>query len=395
MAGTTTTFAIPYPSSTDYVTDGATAMRTLADQVDAVLNSGTPARNILMNGAMQVAQRGTTFTFGAGGGDSYYGADRWRTQDYTWTAGSNITVSNDTSVVPTGHTNSYKVATGATGLTFGSGGTLFIETAIEGYDAKAAYGKSCYLSFWVRSSVAGIYNLLLENGTWGNGTTTRIYTPEYTIITANAWEYKTIPINFVTATASGTWATTTSKGLGVSFILGAHADRTGNTYKDAWTTFSTYSAIKTTSAVSWGTNANATFNVTGVQLTASSVPVPFQFKNYADDLRNCQRYYCVVASGSSFVGNAVMHTTDAFESIIHLPAVMRTAPTLVATTGASYYGIYALNVTKRVDLLTNASNNLSNLRIYGNLVSTTSTAGVGAGLYLQSASASIAASAEL
>ena len=257
----------------------------------ALLPAGLGFRNLIINGGMQVAQRGSTFTFGSGSGSLYYGADRWRTQDYTWSAGSNITVSNDSSVYPTGFSNSYKVATGATGLTFGSGGTLFIETAIEGYNASSLYGRSAYLSFWVRSSVTGIYNVLLENGVWGSGTSTRIYTPEYTINSANTWEYKTIPIDFATATASGTWNRTNGKGIGVSFVLGAHADRTGDPYKSGWTTFSSYAGIKTSSAVSWGTNANATFNVTGVQLEQNYQPTPFEQRPIGVELALCQRYY--------------------------------------------------------------------------------------------------------
>ena len=295
-------------------------------------------RNVIINGGMQVAQRGSTFTFGSGGGSVYYGADRWRTQDYTWSAGSNITVSNDSSVYPTGFSNSYKVATGATGLTFGSGGTLFIETAIEGYNASSLYGKSAYLSFWVRSSVTGTYNVLLENGNWGSGTTTRIYTPEYTINLANTWEYKTIPINFAAATASGTWDRTNGKGIGVSFVLGAHADRTGDPYKSGWTTFSSYAGIKTSSAVSWGTNANATFNVTGVQLEQNLQPTPFEQRPIGVELALCQRYYFYnTFSGNNFLDG--YNETNGYRThIVNTPQPMRASPSVGLTFG------YALNL---------------------------------------------------
>ena len=298
----------------------------------ALLPAGLGFRNVITNGGMQVAQRGSTFTFGSGGGSVYYGADRWRTQDYTWSAGSNITVSNDSSVYPTGFSNSYKVATGATGLTFGSGGTLFIETAIEGYNASSLYGKSAYLSFWVRSSVTGTYNVLLENGNWGSGTTTRIYTPEYTINVANTWEYKTIPINFAAATASGTWDRTNGKGIGVSFVLGAHADRTGDPYKSGWTTFSSYAGIKTSSAVSWGTNANATFNVTGVQLEQNIQPTPFEQRPYGVELDLCQRYYWRWVPTNSLSYYSIMQlrggTPYALGGTLSFPATMRATPSI-------------------------------------------------------------------
>jgi hypothetical protein len=297
----------------------------------ALLPAGLGFRNVIINGGMQVAQRGSTFTFGSGSGSVYYGADRWRTQDYTWSAGSNITVSNDSSVYPTGFSNSYKVATGATGLTFGSGGTLFIETSIEGYNASSLYGKSAYLSFWVRSSVTGIYNVLLENGNWGSGTSTRIYTPEYTINSANTWEYKTIPIDFAAATASGTWDRITGKGIGVSFVLGAHADRTGDPYKSGWTTFSSYAGIKTSSAVSWGTNANATFNITGVQLEQNYQPTPFEQRPIGVELALCQRYYYRMSDGGIYAGFAVGYARDTSTAtcLVRHPVRMRVKPTSV------------------------------------------------------------------
>jgi hypothetical protein len=73
--GTTPNYAIPYPEPTDFVTDGATAMEAIAEQVDAMMQAGTVARNLLYNGAMQVAQRGTSTASITTSG--YYTADRW------------------------------------------------------------------------------------------------------------------------------------------------------------------------------------------------------------------------------------------------------------------------------------------------------------------------------
>jgi len=140
------------------------------------------------------------------------------------------------------------------------------------------------------------------------------------------------------------------------------------------------------------------WQITGTQLTVGSIAVPFEFKNYADDLRDCQRYFSVVGFSSAtltFIGNAAMQTTGAWEAYIPLPVPMRSAPSLYATSGASYYGLYVLNLEKRVDTITNANNSPLNLRLYGSLVSTTSTAGAAAGLYAQNAASFIAAQSEL
>jgi hypothetical protein len=243
------------------------------------------SRNKIINGTMQVRQRGTSFTFGSGGGNKYYGADRWRTTDYIWSAGSNITVSNETTIVPTGFTNSYKWANGATGLTFSSGGNQSITHAVEGYDASALYGKTCSLSFWVRSSTAGKYSIFFYNNAF-----TRGLVKTYTINIANTWEYKTMTIDMASAISSGVWEKTTSRGLGVQFMLGTHADRTGNSLLDSWGSIPSYH-YATSDSVNLATVANSTFYLTGVQLEQGSVATPFEQRPIQQELTLCERYY--------------------------------------------------------------------------------------------------------
>jgi hypothetical protein len=245
---------------------------------------------VIINGDMKIAQRGTSFSFPSAGGGFWWGADRFSTIDYTWTAGSNITVSQETSVVPTGFNSAYKIATGATGLTFGSGGVMRIRTFIEGFNMRAHYSKTMTLSFWVRSSIAGTYNLFLENGNWDASTTTRAFQPEYTISATNTWEKKTITIDMASATSAGTWGTTSGIGLGITWCLGANANRTGDAYKNGWTTYSSIH-MQTSTGTQWATNANATFYLTGVQLEEGSVATPFEFEDIGTTLAKCQRYY--------------------------------------------------------------------------------------------------------
>lgn len=279
-------------------------------------------KNLIMNGDMMVAQRGTSFSFASGGGTRYYAADRWQTENYTWSSGSNITVSQETSVVPTGFKTAAKWATGGTGLTFASGGVQFLRTSIEGYNISRYYSNKLTLSFWVRSSTTGTYNLFLENGNWGAGTTTRAYAYEYTINAANTWEKKSLVIDMAAATAAGTWGTTSGFNFTLNWVLGAHADRTGNAYLNSWTTFSSYH-FKTTNAVNLATIANSTFYLTGVQLEAGEVATPFSRAgggSYGNELLLCQRYYQV----PSTVGH-VAYSADGVMGFV-FPVTMRATP---------------------------------------------------------------------
>jgi hypothetical protein len=258
-----------------------------------VLNPFTVGKNKITNGAMQVAQRGTSFNFPTGGGERYFSADRWFTENYTWSAGSNLTVSNDSSVYPDGFSRSIKVATGATALTLASGGNIYLQQFIEGSNIASLYKSSnVTLSFYVRSSVTGTYSILFSNGFYGVGSATRGLVKEYTVNTANTWERKTITIDLATGTSAGTWNTNTSIGLSLQFNLGANANRVGNSYLNAWATYSA-NEVQSTSSVQWTSNANATFYLTGVQLEEGAVATAFQTSTgtIQGELAACQRYF--------------------------------------------------------------------------------------------------------
>jgi hypothetical protein len=112
--GTTNNFAIPYPEVTDYVTDGATAMETIAEYADSALQANY-ASPVLINGGMEIWQRGTasanaTTTYNT---NTSYRADRW----YVLPAGATVTMQQSTTV-PTNNLSRYSLlVTGATSAT--------------------------------------------------------------------------------------------------------------------------------------------------------------------------------------------------------------------------------------------------------------------------------------
>lgn len=290
----------------------------------ALLPAGLGFRNVLTNGDMKVAQRGSSFTFATGGGNYYYGADRWRTQDYTWSAGTSPTVSNETIVVPTGFTNSYKWANGATPLTFSSGGNQFINQTVEGYNASALYGKTCSLSFWVRSSTAGKYSIWFTNGA-----STRSLLKTYVINSANTWEYETITIDMATAVASGVWEKTTNAGLSISFSLGCNADRIGNSNLDSWGALTSYH-YATSDSVNLATIANSTFYLTGVQLEQNYQPTPFEQRPIGAELSLCQRYFFRHQPSSGTLSYlSFVYAGSQYRLVLPHPVEMRAQPSSV------------------------------------------------------------------
>ena len=256
---------------------------------EAILRSETPQevfnyinagrRNLIINGAMQVAQRGTSFTCNNG---TFITLDRYTV--YEGAAGSTTYTVTQDSDAPAGFSNSLKIVNStAVSLTSGQYGALGY--AVEGYDiVSTAMGtssaKDVTLSFWVKSSLTGTFGVTFR----ASGGSTANYVSSYTINSANTWEYKTVTY---TATSLGTWNNTNGIGADVVWDLG-----TGATYTNTagyWNTGSNKFAL--TGGTKINGTAGATLQITGVQLEVGKVATPFEHRSYGEELALCQRYY--------------------------------------------------------------------------------------------------------
>ena len=294
MAGTTTNFAIPYPSSTDYVTDGATAMRSIADQVDAVLFTGSSSGNLLINGAMQVAQRGTsTASITASG---YYTADRWKyaiSSLGTWTQ----TVEND---APTGSgfRKSMKYLCTTADASPAAGDLAIHHQILEGQNLQAirkgtASAQQVTVSFWVKSNKTGTYVVDIYDEDNNRGCS-----KSYTINVSNTWEYKSL---LFPADVTGAFDNDANASAHFRWWLGA-----GSSYQTAplQTAWAASSASVAAGQVNVADAINNFWQITGCQVTVGAVAVPFDFKSFADDLRDCQRYYEKSYNYATAIGTA-------------------------------------------------------------------------------------------
>jgi hypothetical protein len=241
----------------------------------ALLPAGLGHRNKIINGDMRIAQRGTSTVTGSG--SAQYPVDRWVVYNGTGT----VTFAQST-IAPAGYTNSLNATVTATG-SYGTSGYTEIGQMIEGFNCQdlawgTASAKLITVSFWVRSSVTGTYNVAFQNS--GQN---RSYIASFTINAANTWEYETIQIPGDT---SGTWLTDSGVGLRMWLQLGmgTNYDTTGNT----WTAGSLGS---TSGSIDFAANSGATFYVTGVQVEQNLQPTPFEQRLIGVELALCQRYY--------------------------------------------------------------------------------------------------------
>jgi len=191
-----------------------------------------------------------------------------------------------------------------------------IDQFIEGYNVAnlkfgTANAKTITLSFWVRSSITGTYCVHIGN----NQSPTRSFVAEYTISSANTFEYKTITISGDT---TGTWATNKEVGLGVSFALGMGSNFTGLA---GW---QEGEKCQTSNQTQWIGTAGATFYITGVQLEVGEEATPFEHRPYDVELSRCQRYFKTVGDGILGCGRG----EDSFYFSYHFENGMRATPTM-------------------------------------------------------------------
>ena len=239
-------------------------------------------RNLVTNGSMQVAQRGTSST-----SSGMKTIDRWT---MNWSGGgvTQSQVSEQSGTVFENGFSNYLRITNTSNTTTDTdyrfiGHTLEAQfVANSGWNHKSP---SSYvtLSAWVRSSLAGTYYGWL-NSRDGSGHT---YTFSYTL-SANTWTkvIKTIPGNSNVEIHNNT-----EEGLVIHFIpwYGTYYSTSGHTL-DAWQTSSSTNRCPDYSQ-NWANTSNATFDVTGVQLEVGSVATPFELRSEAEEFIRCQRYF--------------------------------------------------------------------------------------------------------
>jgi hypothetical protein len=239
-------------------------------------------RNVIINGAMQVAQRGTS-TASITTRD-YFTVDRFAfgpTSMGTWT----MSVEND---APTGSgfRNSAKMLCTTADASPAANDFVRIDTTLEGQNLQqflkgTASAKGFSLSFWVKSNVTGTYIVNLYDTD-----NTRSVSGSYTISASATWEKKTITFP---ADTTGAFDNDNNGSALLIFGLGSGSTLTSGTLNTTWE-----SAVNGNRFAGQTNVAAATSNywqVTGIQLEVGSVATPFEFEQFAVTHEKCKRYY--------------------------------------------------------------------------------------------------------
>ena len=305
------------------------------------------SKNLIINGAMLVAQRGTSST-SAG----YQTVDRIKVglggNDESPTL-SQADVASGTTPYTSGFRKAFKITNGNQTGGAGAGDTIEFHTRLEGQDiANSGWNyKSTSsfvtLSFWIKSSVAQTFPGYLHT----QSNPEYIFPFETGSLVADTWTKitKTIPGN-----SNLVFDNDNGFGLKVAFTAFRGTDYTDNsvTY-DAWAAYSSGTRSKD-QTTTWYTTNNATLECTGIQLEVGSVATDFEHRSYSDEFQKCLRYYEQMSSNgvsvAYFTTGYNESTTEANYPIL-FKVYKRATPTVTSTAAGTFR---AHNTGTSVDL---------------------------------------------
>ena len=320
-------------------------------------------RNIIINGDMSIAQRGTSSTGVTSG--NYYTCDRWYIENTTM---GTFTISQSTDV-PSGQgfAKSLKFDCTTADASPASGDTLGLRQKFEGQNLQylkfaTSSAESLTLSFWIKSNKTGTYNVALFGQ--DSASTAQYFTKAYTISSADTWEKKTI--TYPGNTANG-FDNDNARSLDLTFNFGTGSGNTGGTLQTVWSNYGTSADYYATQGVNLADNTANELYITGVQLEAGTSATDFEFLPFDVNLMRCQRYYYLHNAGMSLdVGVGGYYNGSQIFLNVQFPTSMRTSPSLEQVTGSAYYSMYRQNTADDFNSLTLGQKNENMVSLYNN-----------------------------
>jgi len=354
-------------------------------------------RNLIINGDMNIAQRGTSST-----SNGYNTVDRFNASQGSTDESptfEQVDVASGTTPYTLGFRKAFKITNGNQTSGPQNGSEIQVLYNIEAQDIVQSgwnyKSSSSFItwSFWIRSSIAtNFYGYLRTYDNTAIG-----YAFETGNLSANTWTkiVKTIPGN-------ANIDINNDNGVGLQIRLLGYI---GTAYSDnstplhTWTTYSSSARVPEPPTTWFNTN-DATLEITGYQVEVGSVATPFEHRKYSEQLLLCQRYYRVIKDGSEDNGGYIGYMSYNYDgnsvvTQINFIPEMRATPTVASTSGTNYYRFY--RNSGYVDI--NAMDALNGMGrkggAFNNSDSGNGTAGQSGGIVLNNSSAKIAFDAEL
>ncbi len=300
-------------------------------------------RNVIINGAMNVAQRGTSET-GVGGSNGYFVCDRWNIAKDA--SDGRFTMSQDSSA-PSGFANSLKLDCTTADASIAAGEQLLLQQRIEGQNLQAfakgtSDAKPIAISFYVKGNASATYCCELRDRD-NDRTAGKLFnvTTDWTRVE-------------LTFDADTTGAFDDDNARSLDFNIFLHA---GSTFNDpSGTLQQTFGArVNGNRAVgisSFFDSTDRTFFITGVQLEVGQNPTEFEHEPYATTFEKCLRYFYAVVpkgEGNAYIAPAWNYSSSTMVSIIDHKVEMRAAPTVETIDASNDFRFYRNNAADDFD----------------------------------------------
>jgi len=313
-------------------------------------------RNIIINGAMQVAQRGTQT--GQGGAEAMSAVDRFKL--FGGSTAGRLTSSQD-SDSPIGFGNSLKLDCTTADTSVAAGEFLLLEQRIEGQDLQQlkynqSSAETSTISFYVKGNASAQYTFALQYHL--SGGTARWFTKGFAVTTS--WNRISITIPGDTQASSGSdygIADDNANGANLMIWLHGGTNFSSGTHQDTAWADRDYTKLFQDNQTSFYDSTDRTFFITGFQFELGSQATPFEHRSFGEELQLCQRYFeksynAGVAPASDTSGGLVTTDTMAGDTTtsylahqLRYRVAKRAAPTVVIYDQAETSGKLSSHVT--------------------------------------------------
>jgi len=282
-------------------------------------------RNVIINGAMNVAQRATSSS-GLGAATGYFTCDRWNLYQ-NGTAGR-LTMSQDNDA-PEGFSKSLKFACTTADTSIASGESLQIMHKMEAQNLQqfkkgTSSALPFALSFYVKGNASATYVAELEdydNSSRHVGKTFNVTT-----------DWTRVEITFP-ADTTGVLGEDNGTGIALNIHLHSGSFNTGGTLQQTWGTLSQADRVGG-GTTSFFDSTDRTFFITGVQLEVGQNATEFEHEPFERTLEKCQRYFLRKTVPQGYMNG--MGNTAQYESY-DLPVTMRADGTGSVSTTVRYW----------------------------------------------------------
>jgi len=280
-------------------------------------------RNIVINGAMQVAQRGTSFDYVT---TDAYSLDRF---NIDVTGGDNsagrLTASQAAITDLPGFANALKFDCTTADTSIAAGEALILSQRFEGQDVQqlkkgTSSAEKFTVSFYVKGTAKTYALEVLDIDTTNNRSIAQ------TFGVTTSWNRVVLTFDGDT---TGVLDDDANRSLDLNFFLHAGATYTGGTLDTAWGAMT--NANRAVGIGSFYSSTDNEFFITGLQMEVGSQATPFEHRSFGEELALCQRYHYRAGKAESAYTNFGQGWATAARAgtiQIPLPVEMRAEPSV-------------------------------------------------------------------